>query len=153
MASSSDRIEKQIEIDAPVSRVWQAITDYREFGEWFRVSLESPFVEGQKTAGNMTNRGYEKFRLEVLVKSIVPESHFSYYWHPYAIDLSRDYSGEPMTLVEFNLAPTDTGTLLTISESGFDAIPAERRDEAYRMDTKGWEAQINNIKRHVTGNA
>jgi uncharacterized protein YndB with AHSA1/START domain len=38
----SNSIEKQIELKAPLSRVWRALTDYREFGEWFRVKLDGP---------------------------------------------------------------------------------------------------------------
>src|SRR5581483_10812397 len=116
----TDRIEKRVELKAPISRVWRALTDYREFGEWFRVNLESPFVAGHPTRGNIAYPGYEHLRMEVVVQKIEPERLFSFTWHPYAIDPNVDYSQETPTLVEFRLERTATGTLLTVTESGFE---------------------------------
>ena len=96
-----DRIEKQIEISAPVSQVWRALTDYRQFGEWFKVKLEEPFVPGQVVQGHITYPGYEHLKFEVIVQKLENERSFSYTWHPYAIDPNFDYSKEPSTLVEF----------------------------------------------------
>ena len=86
----SNSIEKQIDLKAPVSRVWQALTDYRQFGQWFRVHLEGPFIPGQSTGGNITWPGYEHLRMEVAVVAVEPETYFSFHWHPYAIDPSKD---------------------------------------------------------------
>jgi uncharacterized protein YndB with AHSA1/START domain len=145
----TDRIEKTIELKAPVSRVWRALTDHHEFGKWFRVRLEHPFVPGQVSRGQVTYPGYEHLRWEAVVQKMEPERLFSFTWHPYAIDPNRDYSSEPRTLVEFTLQKTASGTLLHIVESGFDKIPSERRLEAFRMNDGGWSAQITNIARHV----
>jgi uncharacterized protein YndB with AHSA1/START domain len=145
----SDRIEKQIDIAAPVSRVWRAITDYREFGEWFRVKLEGPFEAGHEARGKMLHPGYEHVSWRAVVKEMRPETLFSFTWHPYGIDESVDYTKEEPTLVEFRLAPTATGTRLTLTESGFDKVPANRRDEAFRMNEKGWAQQVKNIAQHV----
>lgn len=146
---TSDRIEKTIELQAPVSRVWRALTDHREFGTWFRVKLDGPFVPGQVSRGQMTYPGYEHVRWEAVVQKMEPERLFSFTWHPYAIDPKEDYSGEPPTLVEFTLEPTAKGTLLRVVESGFDRIPKKRRNEAFRMNESGWSVQIENIARHV----
>jgi uncharacterized protein YndB with AHSA1/START domain len=145
-----ERIEKQIELKAPVSRVWRALTDYKEFGEWFGVKFEGPFVAGQTARGRITYPGYEHLMLEAVVQKIEPETLFSYTWHPYAIDTKVDYSKETPTLVEFRLEKTATGTLLRVTESSFDKIPSARRDEAFRKNEGGWEQQIKNIERHVT---
>src|SRR5262245_42425437 len=145
----TDRIEKTVELKAPVSRVWRALTDYREFGSWFRVHLEGPFVPGQVARGQITYPGYEHVRWEALVVQMEPERLFSFTWHPYAIDPEEDYSGEPPTLVEFTLQETATGTLLRVVESGFDKLPAKRCLEAFRMNEGGWNAQMQNIARHV----
>jgi uncharacterized protein YndB with AHSA1/START domain len=145
----SNQVEKKIEIKAPVSRVWQALTDYREFGEWFRVKLDGPFVAGEVSRGHMTYPGYEHYKWEVVVKQIVPERLFSYTWHPYALDQSRDYSQETPTLVEFRLEKTVNGTLLTVTESGFDKVPQDRRDEAYRANDNGWSIQVKNIEEYL----
>jgi len=143
-------IRKQIELHAPVSRVWRALTDYREFGEWFRVRIEGPFVAGQVSRGHMTYAGYEHVRWEAVVKTIEPERLFSYTWHPYAIDPKVDYSREPQTLVEFRLEKKGAGTLLTITESGFEQLKDDkRRLEAFRMNDSGWTEQGRNIEAHV----
>jgi uncharacterized protein YndB with AHSA1/START domain len=142
-------IRKQIELKAPVARVWRALTDYREFSEWFHVKLEGPFVAGQVARGQVTHPGYEHVILKITVQKIEPERLFSYTWHPYAVDASIDYSGETPTLVEFRLEPVQDGTLLVVTESGFDKIPASRRDEAFRKNDGGWAQQIKNIESHV----
>jgi uncharacterized protein YndB with AHSA1/START domain len=148
----TDRIEKRVELKAPVSRVWRALTDHREFGEWFRVKLDAPFVVGETSRGNITYPGYEHVRWEAVVKSIEPERLFSFTWHPYAIEPGVDYSSEPPTLVEFKLEPIPTGTLLVVTESGFDKIPSGRRLEAFRMNEGGWVEQMKNIASHVAKN-
>lgn len=147
--SGTDRIEKQIDLAAPVERVWRAVTDFREFGTWFRCNLEGPFVAGQKCHGRITYPGYEHLKFEVEVVSIEPIRRFAFHWHPYPIDPSADYSHERPTLVEFLFESTATGTHLTVIESGFDALPPERRDEAFRMNDGGWTEQIKNIETYV----
>lgn len=145
----NNRIEKRIELKAPVSRVWRALTDHREFGEWFRVKLGGPFVPGQVSRGRITHPGYEHVTLEVVVQKMEPERLFSYTWHPYAVDPKKDYSHETPTLVEFTLQKTANGTLLVVVESGFDRIPVDRRLEAFRMNEGGWAQQMKNIENHV----
>jgi uncharacterized protein YndB with AHSA1/START domain len=145
----TDRVEKRIELTAPVARVWRALTDYREFGEWFRVRIEGPFVPGQVSRGHITHPGYEHLKWEAVVQAMEPERLFSFTWHPYAIDPKVDYSTEPQTLVEFRLEKSAKGTLLQVTESGFDKIPAGRRAEAFRMNEGGWAQQMKNIERYV----
>ena len=149
----SDRIEKRIELQAPVSRVWRALTDYREFGEWFRVKLDGPFVEGQVSRGKMTYPGYEHVKWEATVQKMEPEKLFSYSWgHVKSFDketYTGDYSNAPTTLVEFRLEPTRNGTLLTVTESGFEKLPADLREEAFRRNEGGWTEQMKNIENHV----
>ena len=145
----SDRIEKRIELQASPARVWRALTDYKEFGQWFRVNLEGPFVPGQAVRGKITHPGFEHVTWEAVVKKMEPERLFSFTWHPYAVDPAQDYSKETPTLVEFRLEKTATGTLLLLTESGFDKIPSDRRLEAFRMNDGGWTAQMKNIEAHV----
>jgi len=145
----TDRIEKSVELKAPVERVWRALTDHNEFGTWFRVKLEDPFVPGEVSRGHITYPGYEHVVWEALVKRMEEPQYFSFTWHPYAVDPDVDYSGETPTLVEFRLEPTSGGTRLTVTESGFDKIPAHRRPDALRMNEGGWEEQMKNIEVHV----
>jgi uncharacterized protein YndB with AHSA1/START domain len=144
-----NQVKKQIEIAAPLSRVWRALTDSRQFGEWFLVKMDGPFVAGRPVGGQITHPGYEHLRMEIVVKAIEPETLFSYTWHPYAIDPKVDYSKEESTLVEFRLEATAFGTLLTVTETGFDKIPAARRAEAIRMNDGGWAQQVKNIQAYA----
>jgi uncharacterized protein YndB with AHSA1/START domain len=146
---SQDRVEKRIELKAPVSRVWRALTDYREFGDWFKVKLEGPFVAGKVARGQITHPGYEHVQMQMVVQAIEPERLFSFTWHPYGIDPKVDYSKETPTLVEFRLEKSLVGTLLEVTESGFDKVPKERRDEAFRMNDNGWAQQMKNIESYV----
>jgi uncharacterized protein YndB with AHSA1/START domain len=151
--SDTDRIERSIVIKAPRERVWRALANAEEFGTWFGVNLKGQtFSCGQSARGPITIPGFEHVIWEVKIERIEPPSLFSYRWHPYATDPAVDYRKEEPTLVTFTLAdaPGDA-TLLTLVESGFDKVPAERRLEAFRMNSGGWSAQMNNITRHVTG--
>ena len=148
--TSTDRIEKTVTLTAPRTRVWHAIADARQFGEWFRVRLDGEFAVGATLRGNITYPGYEYITMEVVVERMEPERFFSYRWHPYAIDPKVDYSPEPMTLVEFTLEDAPGGTRLTIVESGFDRVPLSRRAEAFRMNSDGWSEQMQNIERYVS---
>lgn len=146
---STDRIEKTVVLRAPRSRVWRAITNAEEFGSWFGVKLEGGFAPGARVTGRITIPGYEHVVMDVTVERVDPERLFSYRWHPYAIEPGMDYSGEPTTLVEFRLEEVTGGTRLTVTESGFDRIPAARRAEAFRMNDQGWTGQLKNIEQYV----
>jgi len=142
---NTDRIEKRIVLRAPRSRVWRAISDAKEFGAWFRLTLDGAFAAGKTVRGS-----HDAFKVEMRIERIEPERYFSYRWHPYPKDPAKDYAEEPMTLVEFTLEEVEGGTALTIVESGFDRIPLARRAEAFRMNTEGWGAQIKNLERYVS---
>ena len=145
-----NQIEKRVEISAPVARVWQALTDSRQFGEWFLVKMEGPFVTGKAVGGQLTVPAYEHLRMEIVVKTMEPTSYFSYTWHPYAVDPKADYSQETPTLVEFRLEETPGDTLLVVTESGFDKLPKERYADAFRMNSRGWEQQMEQIAEYVS---
>ena len=149
-----DRIEKRIELNAPMARVWRALTDYREFGQWFRVDLDGPFAVGEISRGRITYPGYEHLRWQVTTTAMERERLFAFTWCPYTYedDSDVDYAEEPQTLVEFRLEPTSAGTRLHISESGFASLPDDaRRIDALRLNTQGWNAQAEHIAAHVGG--
>jgi uncharacterized protein YndB with AHSA1/START domain len=147
-----NRVEKTIELKASVSRVWRALTDYREFGEWFRVKLDGPFVAGQISTGHLTFPGYENLKWEVMVQKIEPERLLSFTWHPYAVDPKIDYSKETPTLVEFTLEQTVGGTRLVVTETGFDKLPDHRFAEALRKNDGGWVQQMKSLETYVAQN-
>jgi len=142
-----NRIERRIDLKASPSRVWKALTDYQEFGQWFGCEFEGPFVVGKKVRGKLHHTTYEPWEIDV--KQMEPERLFSFTWHPYPVDLTVDYSKEAPTLVEFTLEPAGTGTRLTVTESGFEKIPANRRLEAFRKNNEGWVVQLENIANYV----
>lgn len=151
MNSTTDRIERQIHIKAPRSKVWRVLADAESFGNWFGVALKGKhFVAGEPIEGNITYPGYEHLLWQVVVERIEPEHLLSFRWHPYAIDPKVDYSLEPTTLVVFELEEVRDGTLLRLVESGFDRIPPGRRMEAFRMNSDGWDQQMKNIDTYVT---
>jgi len=147
-AVQSDRIEKQIVVRAPRSRVWRALTDSREFGTWFGVRPDSPFKPGARSTGAVTHKGYEHLRWDVTIVAMEPERRFSWRWHPGEVNAS-DCVGEPTTHVVFELEDVDGGTLVKVIETGFDAIPVTRRADAYRSNDGGWGEQMEAIRRHV----
>src|SRR4030081_3404217 len=147
--NASDRIEKEIVLRAPQSRVWRALANAEEFGAWFGMKLEGAFAPGGRVRGHITLPRHARVTMERAIERMDPESRMSYRWHPYAVESGVDYSSEPTTLVEFQLEELAEGTRLTVVESGFDRIPAARRAEALRMNDAGWAEQLENIARYV----
>jgi uncharacterized protein YndB with AHSA1/START domain len=170
--SLGDKIEKRVTLRAPVSRVWQAIVDAKQFGQWFGVRLNGEFAVGKSITGAFESvpsetdiQEYQK-RLGLspskvklpasgfvfcTPERIEPERYFSFRWIPYGIDADADPQNEPTTLVEFHLEAVPEGTLLTIVESGFDRVPAHRRERAFRMNEGGWAGQAENVRKYVEG--
>ncbi|HXM55392.1 MAG TPA: SRPBCC family protein [Candidatus Dormibacteraeota bacterium] len=135
---------------APRARVWQALADARAFGSWFGVAIEGSFAPGAHVRGRITHPGYEHVPFEIAIERMEPERLLSWRWHPNAVETDRDYSDEPTTLVVFELEEVEGGTRLTVIESGFDALPPERRAAAYRGNDGGWTQQMVAIERHVS---
>lgn len=149
-APASDRIEKVVDLDASRSRVWRALTDPAQFGQWFGLRLTAPFLPGRTVTGRMTSEKYAHITVTLWIESLQPERLFSFRWHPYAIDEGVDFSAEPTTLVSFTLGEAAAGTRLTIVESGFDAIPESRRARAFSMNERGWTAQAENLRKFLS---
>lgn len=144
----SDVIEKQIVLRATPARVWRALSDAREFGAWFGANMHGEFVAGQPARGTIPYQG-KQLAMELQIERMEPERRMAFRWHPYAIDPDVDYAAEPTTLVEIALEAVPEGTRLTITESGFDRIPASRRAKAFEMNRGGWAIQAENLARYV----
>jgi uncharacterized protein YndB with AHSA1/START domain len=156
----TDRIEKKVLLRAPRARVWEAITDSQQFGQWFGVKFGGPFKAGQRISGAITpttadpavakmQEPYAGMRFDITIDRIEPERLFSFRWHPFAIDPKLDYSDEPTTLVEFTLEDAKGGTLLTVVESGFDRVPLARRTQAFTANEQGWAMQVTLIEKYL----
>jgi len=146
--TTTDSIKKQIVLRAAPARVWRAISNAREFSTWFGVELRDDFVPGAAIVGKVSYQGKE-VSFTFHIERMEPERVMAFRWHPFAIDPDVDYSSEPTTLVELTLAPAAEGTLLTVTETGFDKIPAARRAKAFAMNDAGWAEQMERIARHV----
>ena len=150
MNTSTDRIERKVLLKAPRARVWRALSDAAEFGSWFGVDFKGKsFVAGKAVQGKVTYPGFEHVTMEITIERVVPERLLSWRWHPAAIDPKVDYSQEPTTLVVFELQEVEGGTMLTVVESGLDKIPLARRADVFRMNSSGWDEQMESIKKHV----
>ena len=149
MDVSQDHIVKVVELSAVVSRVWRALTDHNEFGAWFRVSLDGPFVVGGTTTGRMAYPGHEDVEWVSLTEALEPERRFVFSWPPSAVDPDTPYPEGAKVTVEFLLEPIDSGTRLTIRESGFAQFPGRKRLDILRSNTEGWDIQANNISRYL----
>jgi uncharacterized protein YndB with AHSA1/START domain len=152
-ASKSLRIDKSVALAVPVERVWRALTDHVEFGTWFRVHLDQPFASGAMSTGHMTYPGHEGLPWLARVERMEPQRLFAFRWF-HSQPGQKPGADDPTTLVEFRLEPAaGGGTLLTISESGFEALGDARGAEVMRGNTEGWNIQSQNLSRHVTGTA
>lgn len=170
--TSTDSIEKRVILRAPVSRVWRAIANAEEFGRWFGFRLDGEFAPGRRMRGTFDGQfdeaaiiahqkslGITPSKLRqpesnaafCTIERMEPERYLSFRWIPYGIDAEADPDNEPTTLVEFRLEPVAEGTQLTIVESGFDRVPAHRRERAFRMNEGGWAAQAENLQKYVEG--
>lgn len=160
MASTTDRIQKQVVLRAPRERVWDALTDSKQFGTWFGVQFDGPFVAGKRLSGHIVptqvdpdvakkQQPHAGAKFDCWVEQIEPMRLFSFRWHPYAVDPGADPASEPTTLVTFELADAAGGIELTITESGFDQIPLERRATAFASNEEGWAAQTMLISKYL----
>jgi uncharacterized protein YndB with AHSA1/START domain len=131
--------------------VWQAITNHEEFGQWFHVRLDNPFEEGRTTTGQITYPGHEDMKWVSITERLDHEKLFVFSWPPGDADPDNEYDDAAKVTVEFRFEPTDTGTRLTITESGFLQFPEAKRLEILRSNTEGWNIQAENIRSYVTG--
>ncbi|PWT86209.1 MAG: vanillate O-demethylase oxidoreductase VanB [Blastocatellia bacterium] len=156
----TDRIEKKILLRAASARVWRALTDSREFGEWFGVKFDGPFEPGALLRGVIVGttvdhevakaqKEHEGLPVEITVDRIEPERIFAFRWHPFAVERDVAYSAEPTTLVVFALEEVPDGTMLTVTESGFDRIPMARRAKAFTANEHGWTVMVRVFEKYL----
>ncbi|MBK3745987.1 vanillate O-demethylase oxidoreductase VanB [Paraburkholderia aspalathi] len=148
----TNRIEKTTILNVPIDKAWHVLTDHTAFGEWFRVSLDGPFIVGTLSEGHIAYRGYEHLEWKAFIETLDAPHRFAFTWHPYAVDPAVDYSQETPTRVTFTLEVVPTGTKLSVTETGFNALPADRMAEAFRMNERGWEEQMKNIHAYLDKN-
>src|ERR1700758_2534674 len=157
---NTDRIEKQVLLRAPLDRVWRAISAAEHFGRWCGVRFDGPFVAGEPITATITpttvddevakrQEPHAGVTTTWQIVAIEPRRRFAYRWHPCAGE--SDVDQEPTTLVEFTLSEVPDGVLLTITESGFDAIPEARRASAFGANSEGWEIQTDLVRKYLEG--
>ncbi len=147
----SDRIERKVLLNAPRKKVWEALTDAEQFGRWFGIALKGKtFVAGETIEAPITYPGYEHVIWKAKIERILPQTRFSFSWHPFAVEKGFDYDKETPTLVEFTVEDRAPGILLRVVESGFDTVPEARRLKAFKMNSRGWDEQMRNIESYLS---
>ena len=160
---ATDRIEKTILLRAPLKRVWRALSDSTEFGNWFGMRFNAPFAPGATMTAVIVpttvnqevakmQKPYEGISFEIKIEQMQPERLFSFRWHPGAVEPGIDYASEPTTLVVFTLEKAPDGVQLTVTESGFDQIPLARRAKAFSANEGGWTLVIKLIEEYLAKN-
>jgi len=156
----ADRIVKSVVLKASPRAVWPALTDAKSFGTWFGAEFDGSFTPGAHLKGRITPtqvdpevaRAQEQYKgmlFDLTVDRIDPMRHFSFRWHPGAVDPAIDYAKEPMTLVEFELEEIPQGTRVTVTESGFDTVPLSRRAQAFDGNKEGWRIMMGVLGKHL----
>jgi uncharacterized protein YndB with AHSA1/START domain len=159
---NTDRIEKKILLRAPRKRVWRALADSTEFGTWFGMKFDGPFMAGARLRAVMVpttvnaevakiQETHEGIVFEITIEQLEPERLFSFHWHPHAVERGVDYSAEPTTLVTFVLEEVADGVMLTLTESGFDQIPLARRAKAFTANDRGWSIMVRVLEEYLAG--
>ncbi|MDQ3269776.1 MAG: SRPBCC family protein [Pseudomonadota bacterium] len=158
--NNANQIVKQVVLDAPLERVWHAVTDSRAFGAWFGAEVEGDFQAGARLRAKIrptrvdaeiarSQEPYEGMEFVLAVERVEPMRLFSFRWHPGSNEAGPDTPDAEMTLVEFVLEDTRQGVRLTITESGFERVPLARRAQAIADNTGGWAAQAGLIAKYL----
>jgi len=149
---STERIEKEILLHAPLARVWRALADATEFGTWFGVRFDGPFAPGATIRGviapTKVNAEVAKAQkehagtpFEITVEQMETERVFAF---------RSQWQGDA-TLVVFALEEAANGVVLTVTESGFDQIPLARRAQAFAANEQGWSMMVRVIEEYLAG--
>lgn len=160
MTTDTNTITKTARLRAPLARVWSAISDSAKFGAWFGAEFDGPFAAGATVAGRIrpTTVDAEVATLQephagmpftVVVERVEPPSLLAFRWFPHGVG-GPEHPDDPMTLVSFALTPHGDETDLVITETGFDAVPLERRAQAFSANDGGWAHQTRLIGLYVT---
>ncbi len=148
--SEKDTVEKEILVQAPIERVWRALTDHREFGKWFQVQLDQAFEAGKDSTGRMTIPGYEHVKWEAKILEVKENKLFSFSGPPYVENPDIDLSQEPWLTTVFTLSSTEKGTIVKVVESGFSKLSPSIRSEARTGNVDGWNFQMKNLFDYVS---
>jgi uncharacterized protein YndB with AHSA1/START domain len=151
---TEDRVEKTIELRAPRSRVWRAISNGKELGAWFGLGmpleLVGDFVPGAQISGTWIIDGREVKEPFCTIEHVEPERALVFRWVPYEVPPGEDHAKHPTTRIEFRLEDIANGTRLTVVESGFSRLPADKQYKR-RENGDGWALQLHAIAQHVVG--
>ena len=143
------RIDRTIEIKASPERVWRALTNAAELSAWFQVTIEGEVAAGNEVWMTSVHEGHHGQRFRVRFVELAPPERFVWQWHPGEVDPKVDYSSEPRTTVTFTLAPSGSGTRLSVAETGFDEITLARRAKVYGDNSQGWTEVLVWLQRYA----
>ena len=159
---TTDQIQKEILLRAPLHRVWDAISDSAQFGAWFGAAFEGPFVAGTRVQGKIVpttvdpevakaQEEFDGMPFACQIEAVEPMTRLAFRWNP-TIDGAGGLDG-PTTLVTFELEEASGGTRLRVTESGFDSVPLAERAATFARNAEGWEAQAHMIQTYLARGA
>jgi uncharacterized protein YndB with AHSA1/START domain len=138
-----DRIERTVRIDRPLERVWAAITTAEGLGTWFGHSAEVDLRVGG--TATLTWKSGDEARLRI--ERLEPQTTFGYTWSIHGLpddDPRRTY-------VEFTLTPDETGTTVTVVETGFAQLGPDDYSKAFDGNTRGWASELDELVAYLDG--
>ena len=145
--SKIDKIERSLEFPFPPARVWRAITQPQELCQWFSDHVTLTLEVGSEAVFEWEQLG----RATGVVEAIVPNQTLAFRWRARGVPEAEAISATNSTLVAFTLEKINTGTRLTVSESGFSALPLNLRETIFEQNTIGWQHELAELVTYLSG--
>jgi uncharacterized protein YndB with AHSA1/START domain len=138
-------IKKEIKINAPKQRVYEALTNKEQIVKWFPTAVEGNIEAGERPIFDFGE--YGKNQLYIVATN--PYEYFAYKWIPGSSHFLGDVFSKAHTLVEFYIEETDGVSTLTLTESGFSDLPVELAEKALSDNTGGWEYMLGRLEKYL----
>jgi uncharacterized protein YndB with AHSA1/START domain len=132
----TDEILREIVLPASIERVWDAVTDPREVSKWF-----GDITEIDLRPGGTAKFGWSEYgdAFEAVVVEVDKPHKFSYRW---VFQPNTPYDESTARLVEMTLETVESGTRLTLAESGFLQLSGDEYQKAIDANSGGWESEL-----------
>lgn len=138
-----DRIEREMIVPNPPDQVWEAITEPRSLSQWFGDVAEVDLRPGGEARFGWTEYGSV---FNAVVEVVDPPHTFAYRWSAVP---NGPLEAATSTLVTFSLSEVREGTRVRVVETGFASLPEDLYDRSLEENTKGWESEFDDLRRHL----
>jgi uncharacterized protein YndB with AHSA1/START domain len=134
-----DEVRREVVVEAPLERVWRAITEADQLVHWFPDKIaEVDLRPGGAIRIEWQDGEFDDGTVDV----VEAPSRFAFRWHGAGFD-------SPETLVEFTLEPTADGTRVVVIENGFSKVREEKRESAWHDNDGGWAKELGELKTYL----